>query len=240
MLRKGPVLSVSLPAPSPTPPSTISPYIVQAVRLEKLLKHHTCCGSVQAWLPHSLELLLPWPSLLAALSLGHEPYCLVSRPQPLWWDDPAGDISKTGLCGKSDCVWFEPHFPGWGPACSFSPPQAEATAALASLPTDAAAVLTSASPMLMQRPLATTAQQLWVSPDPRPVSPVISGLAPQTEGTPDGTFGTRGCLGPSCKNNTGWCLLLRPSLTCPRTLLGSGKTVTQSVLFPALSKAAPA
>lgn len=135
-----PVCLSSCPFTPPTPPSTISPCIVQAVCLEKLLST-MCRGGCPV-----LELLLPWPSLLAGLGLGHEPCCLVSRPQPPWWDDPAGDVSKTRLCGKSDCVRFGPHFPGWGPACSFSPPQAGEAAALASLPTETAAALTSASP----------------------------------------------------------------------------------------------
>lgn len=144
-MRKGTVPSVSLPAPSPIPPSAVSLCVVEAVCLEKLFST-ICCKVCLAWLPCSLELLLLRPSLLAALGLGHEPHCLVSRPQPPWWDDPAGDVSKTRLCGKSDYMWFRLNFPGWGPARSSSPPQAGEAAALACLPTDIAAVLTSASP----------------------------------------------------------------------------------------------
>lgn len=63
------------------PPSAVSPCVVEAICLEKLLS--TICHEVcLAWLPCSLELLLPRPSLLAALGLGHKPHCLVSRPQP--------------------------------------------------------------------------------------------------------------------------------------------------------------
>lgn len=52
---------------------------------------------------------------------------------------------KTRLCGKSDCLWFKPHFPGWGPTHFFYPPQAGEAAALTSLPTSTAAGLISAS-----------------------------------------------------------------------------------------------
>lgn len=115
------------------PPSAVSPCIVQAVCLEKFLRTMCHMGSAWACLPHGLELLLPRPSLLVAFGLGHELSCLVSRPQPPWWDDPAGDVSKTRLCGKSDCMWFGPHFPGWGPTRSFSP-QAGDAAVVSSLP----------------------------------------------------------------------------------------------------------
>lgn len=142
-MRKRAFTSVSLPDPSPTPQAPFPP-VLFGLFVQRSSSAPRAVGSVRVWLPHGLELLLPWPSLLAALVLGHWPCCLVSSPQPPWWDDPAGDVSKTRLCGNSDCVWFGPHFPGWGPARSFSLPQArEAVAALAGLPT---AGLTSASP----------------------------------------------------------------------------------------------
>lgn len=137
---------LSLFLPLHPPPKCRFPLYCSGSLFRGAPQHHVLWGLSRPGFPAAWSCFSPGLSLLAALGLGHEPCCLVSRPQPPWWDDPAGDVSKTRLCGKSDSLWFGPHFPGWGPACSFSPPQAGEAAALASLPTDTAAGLTSASP----------------------------------------------------------------------------------------------
>lgn len=231
--RKGAFLSGSLPALSPTP---VSPCIVQDVCLEKLLRTTCPMGSAWACLPCGLELLLCWPSVLVAFGLGHEPPCLVSRPQPPWWDDPAGDVSKTRPCGNSDCMWFGPHFPGWGPAHSFSPQAGEA-AAVSSLPhghsswPNLSFLLCSWS-FLWPRQPSCSQDSCGASPHLKPVNPGTSLRG-------HGLSQSRGCLSRSCRDNTGGWHILCPSLSCSGTLVGPKETVTQSMPFPAHSKTAP-
>lgn len=73
----------------------------------------------------------------------------------------------------------------------------------------------------MEFPVATPAQllprQLWVSAHLRPVSPGTSLRGPQTERGPSHSSG---CLGPSCRDNTG---VLPPSLSQPQLLWNSAR-----------------
>lgn len=108
--RRGAALSASLPAPSPTPQA---PFPLH------------CSGCLFGEAPHSGTQRGVCPALAALGSpaarshfspataagcLGHELPCL-------WrWDDPAGDVSKTAPCGKSDCVWFWASLPWLGPS----------------------------------------------------------------------------------------------------------------------------
>lgn len=189
--RGCPVWVSSCPFTHPT--SAVSPCIVQAVCLEKLLRTTCCMGLPGLAFPVAWSCLLS--SVLAMSRLawcpGHSLYGGMTQQETFPKQACVESLTACGL-GHISLVG--------APLALFLLKQ-ERQLLSPACPIDMAAGLTSVSSYVHGVSMAMPAWQLWVSPHLRPVSPVI--CAPGTSLRERGLSHSRGCFGPSCRDNTG-------------------------------------